>query len=204
MVHCAHRAGRTVIVGIIVPASVAALTAWLAFRGLGLASHSRIALRLADNARRRSGRADQGLGRDVPLLADLIALGLGAGLTPQHALDLAVRWGPHAAVAPIERIGVRVELGATFAQSLGELAHDAPPYAPLATALLAAYHGAPVQGLISRLASEARAELRRRGERRARRVPVLLLFPLIFLVLPAFVICTVAPLVLVHFSDFTN
>ena len=46
---------------------------------------------------------------------------------------------------------------------------------------------------LARLADEERAALRRRAETHARRVPVKLLFPLVFLVLPAFVLLTVVP-----------
>ena len=46
---------------------------------------------------------------------------------------------------------------------------------------------------LARLADEDRAALRRAAEAHARRVPVRLLFPLVFLVLPAFVLLTVVP-----------
>jgi hypothetical protein len=90
----------------------------------------------------------------------------------------------------------RVALGSSFAQAIGELATESPPLAPTARALLAAYHGAPVEALVVRLADDARQAIRRTGELRARRMPVLLLFPLVFLVLPAFVLLSVAPALL--------
>ena len=69
-----------------------------------------------------------------------------------------------------------------------------PRLRPLADALLASDRlGAPVGPALARLATEERAALRRRAEAHARRVPVRLLFPLVFLVLPAFVLLTVVP-----------
>jgi hypothetical protein len=53
--------------------------------------------------------------------------------------------------------------------------------------------GAPIADLLARLADDARAVVRRRSEAHARRVPVRLLFPLVFLVLPAFGLLTVVP-----------
>ena len=85
-------------------------------------------------------------------------------------------------------------LGAGFSEALGEVASAAPRLRPLTDALLASDRlGAPVAPILSRLAAEERGALRRRAEAHARRVPVRLLFPLVFLVLPAFVLLTVVP-----------
>ena len=60
--------------------------------------------------------------------------------------------------------------------------------------------GAPVAPALERLAAEERTQLRRRAEARARKVPVRLLFPLVFLVLPAFGLLTVVPALLAGFG----
>jgi len=66
---------------------------------------------------------------------------------------------------------------------------------PLAAALVdAERYGSPVGAALDRLATEARDHARRRAEERARRIPVLLLFPLVLCILPAFGLLTVAPL----------
>ena len=72
---------------------------------------------------------------------------------------------------------------------------------PLADALLASDRlGAPVGPALARLAAEQRAEVRRHAEAHARRVPVRLLLPLAFVVLPAFGLLTVIPTLLAGFS----
>jgi tight adherence protein C len=92
-------------------------------------------------------------------------------------------------------------LGATFADALDDLSARAPPFRAVADALLASDRlGAPVGPALARLAAEQRAELRRRAEAHARRVPVRLLFPLVFVVLPAFGLLTVVPTLLAGFS----
>ena len=55
--------------------------------------------------------------------------------------------------------------------------------------------------LTAALAREARLDRRRRAEARARRVPVLLLFPLVLCVLPAFGLLTVVPLLVGSLPD---
>ena len=62
--------------------------------------------------------------------------------------------------------------------------------------------GAAVDDALARLAAESRRDLRRRAEARARTVPVRLLFPLVFLVLPAFGLLTVVPAVAAGFRGF--
>jgi tight adherence protein C len=76
-----------------------------------------------------------------------------------------------------------------------------PELRGLADALLASDRlGAPVGPALARLATEERAALRRRAEAHARRVPVRMLFPLVFLVLPAFGLLTLAPALLSGFA----
>jgi tight adherence protein C len=55
-------------------------------------------------------------------------------------------------------------------------------------------HGSPLTVPLERAADQARDLRRRRAEEAARRIPVMLLFPLVLCVLPAFVLLAVLPL----------
>jgi tight adherence protein C len=92
-------------------------------------------------------------------------------------------------------------LGATLGDALVGLGTRVPRLRPLSDALLASDRlGAPVGPALAGLAAEQRADLRRRAEAHARRVPVRLLFPLVFAVLPAFGLLTVVPTLLAGFA----
>jgi Flp pilus assembly protein TadB len=138
----------------------------------------------------------------VALTADLLAMALVAGLTPFLALDLVARHGP----APVSgRIGSALgatEGGLRLAEALDAEAACSLALAPV-LALLAASErsGVPVAAPLGRLAGQIRAQERRRAMARARTVPVRLLFPLVFLVLPAFLLLTVAPVVLASLTN---
>lgn len=68
------------------------------------------------------------------------------------------------------------------------------PLRPLTTTLIvAAESGTALGPALERLAHSERRRLRRRVEGRVRRLPVLLLGPLVGLILPAFVLLTVVP-----------
>jgi pilus assembly protein TadC len=70
-----------------------------------------------------------------------------------------------------------------------------PAARPLLDALLQHdRYGTPLLPALERVAIEARARRRRRAEEAARRLPVVLLFPLVLTTLPAFVLLTVVPL----------
>jgi pilus assembly protein TadC len=147
-------------------------------------------------ARRRARRVDDVVARELPVTVDLLAVAVGAGCTPFLAVDAAAQWAPPVLAARLAGVRRACALGRAFDSALDDLATEIPRLRPLADALLASDRfGAPVGDALSRLAAEQRTTLRRRAEARARTVPVRLLFPLVFLVLPAFALLTVVPAV---------
>jgi len=138
----------------------------------------------------------------VALTADLLAMAASAGLTPFLGLELAVRFAPMPGASRLSAVLQATGGGCRLADALDEEADRTPALAPV-LALLAASErsGAPVAAQLRRLAVQLRAQGRRRAMARARTVPVRLLFPLVFLVLPAFLLLTVAPVVLAGLPD---
>jgi pilus assembly protein TadC len=177
-------------------------TPTVAFRRV-LDSMSKVVGRVVAGARARHGarRDAAALGAELPVTLDLLSVAVGAGCTPYLAVDMAARWAPPGMAARLSGVQGACALGATFADALDDVAARAPPLRPLADALLASDRlGAPVGPALDRLAAEQRAQLRRHAETHARRVPVRLLFPLVFVVLPAFGLLTVIPTLLAGFS----
>lgn len=152
-------------------------------------------------ARRR--RRDEGARRaELPVVVDLLNVAVGAGFTPHEAIDLAVRWAPPAAAAQLATVPTACRLGATLDEALRDAGTRAPALRPVTDTIRTAVRlGAPLAPALARLADEARADLRRAAEARARTVPVRLLFPLVFLVLPAFGLLTVVPALLAGFAN---
>jgi hypothetical protein len=130
---------------------------------------------------------------DATLLADLVALGLTAGLSVRGALEEA---RPHFG----SRLGEDIDRllddmdrrGA--AAALSEASGALEPFGRVASA--ATFSGAPLASAIA-----AHATARRRTEHAglvtaARRLPVRLLLPLALLILPGFVLLAVGPALL--------
>jgi len=153
-------------------------------------------------ARRQARQLDEAVARELPVTVDLLAVAVGAGCTPYLAVDVAARWALPASAELLSGVRRACAFGRGFDAALDDLATRVPRLAPLADALLASDRfGAPVADALSRLGAEQRTALRRRAEARARTVPVRLLFPLVFLVLPAFGLLTVVPTVLGGLGD---
>jgi Type II secretion system (T2SS), protein F len=151
--------------------------------------------------RLRAGRRREAqLARELPAAIDLLAVAVSAGATPFAAVETAARWAPPVVGSSFAGVLATCRLGASFELALSHAARRDPGLAPL-TAVLAtgARLGAAVNDSLARLAAESRRDLRRRAEARARTVPVRLLFPLVFLVLPAFGLLTVVPAVAAGF-----
>jgi tight adherence protein C len=150
---------------------------------------------------RRGRRMTDELNCELPLVLDLLQVALSAGATPYRSLELAVAWGPPAAGALFAAALGATRVGSSLSDALETTALDAPPLAPVAAVLVGSDRlGAPAGPALTRLAVEVRADLRRRAEARARTLPVKLLFPLVFLVLPAFGLLTVVPALLTALS----
>ncbi len=148
-------------------------------------------------AQRRHRREAAEFGRELPLVLDLLQVAVSAGCTPYRALELTRRWGPPACGAAFGSALDATRVGSSLQDALDALALGAPPLTPVTDVLLASDRlGAPAGPALTRLAHDVRADLRRRAEARARTLPVKLLFPLVFLVLPAFGLLTVVPALL--------
>jgi Flp pilus assembly protein TadB len=144
--------------------------------------------------RRAAARAAAVLDAELPSACDLLVVAVGAGGTPAAAVEMVAIWGPPHVAEAFARVQAAGELGASLPDALAAMAADCPALAPMADVLTAGVTlGAPAAGALTRLADESRAAARRRAETRARVLPVKLLFPLVFLVLPAFGLLTVAP-----------
>ena len=128
---------------------------------------------------------------------ELIRSALECGTTPSVAL-LVVADVDTSALRPALQVAADdLRQGSPFDDVVRRLIVSAPELRAMAEVLLASSRlGLPVVETLRGLALEARASRRRDAEARARRLPVLLLFPVVCLTLPAFVLLTVAPLLL--------
>lgn len=169
----------------------------LAFVGVPIAL---VGFRMPDIVLSRAARTwRRAASREIPLLLDLLAVTTSAGLAPQAAVRVAVEQMRGPLGDELRRALGRADLGRRWRDELMAVAErlglrDLRRVVALVrrTETL----GASTAGEIARLAADVRSERRARAAERARTAPVKMLFPLVFLILPAFLLLTVVPVLL--------
>jgi tight adherence protein C len=148
---------------------------------------------------RRAGRRQDRIDARVPDLVEILVATSEAGLSP----SLAVRRASVLIRGPLGdelRTAVRhLDLGVAWRVALEQLAGatDVPALRRLVSALARSHRlGTPLRSVLRSVAEDLRREKRTRAEEIARRAPVKMLFPMVFLILPAFLLLTVGPVVL--------
>lgn len=144
--------------------------------------------------------------RDLPDLVDLLSLAVGAGLSVPAALPVVAPVAPASLRSDLRAAVDAVAGGRPSDEAVATLgAHWGAPGRPLVHALADHLrYGTPVLPALERVAAESRTRRRRAAETRARKLPVLLLFPLVLCTLPAFGLLTVAPLVAGTFDSLSG
>ncbi|MEN8114446.1 MAG: hypothetical protein ABFS21_08650 [Actinomycetota bacterium] len=149
--------------------------------GLSAAAVFGVAWAIRRLSRRRSEPPDEAL------VADVIALGLNAGLSFPAAAGAAAESVPGETASNLMR-SIRQRYDASHDPN-----EDSGLYVVARRALAT---GAPLLPAVSGYASSLRGEERARRLAAARRLPVKLLFPLALLILPGFLLLTVGPAIL--------
>jgi tight adherence protein C len=148
---------------------------------------------------RRERRHRRAVDAEIPQLLDLLAAGSSAGLSAPLALrrSRAALRGPLA-----DELGATldaVDLGSRWRDELRTLADrlDLPDLRRAVAAITRTETlGTSLAETTAELAVNVRASRRSAITERARTAPVKMLFPLVFLVLPAFLLLTVVPVLL--------
>lgn len=131
---------------------------------------------------------------ELPAVAELLRTALSAGLPPTLAVRVVTPLAPPVSAGFLASVMTGVDLGLGLDRALDPFRATGPEGAAISDALASSAElGVPIEDALARIATDGRAGLRRAAEARARTVPVRLLFPLVFCVLPAFALLGVAP-----------
>lgn len=145
-------------------------------------------------ARRRAAAGARRLDAAAPELAELMLVAVGAGAGPRRALEVAARWAPPVLSDPLSTVVAGLHRGQRLDEVLQRLAGLSPAMRELTAAIAgAAGAGSPLATTLAAAAADGRRARHQQAQAAARRLPVLLLFPLTSCILPAFGLLTVGP-----------
>lgn len=193
----AASAGRAVVA--LVVGSILALPVGLGLAGASLAAT--VASRAGAIRRRR-----RALERVLPDAVDLLRLAVASGLSVRAAVITVADVVPGEVGAVLARAAGRLAGGDALAAATRALVDDLGPDGRRLGALLLAadQEGGSMAAELAGLAADLRRRRADRALARAGRLPVLLLFPLVTCVLPAFALLSVVPLVVGGLADLSG
>lgn len=144
------------------------------------------------------------LSRDLPDAVDLLAVCTQAGLNLPLSLERVAHGTTGPLAEELERTLSEIELGVPRSQALSALAarvDDDELEALVGMLQTAERYGTKVAASLTMFAQDVRLRRKRKAEELARKAPVKMLFPLVFLILPGFVLLTLVPLLLGTFES---
>lgn len=131
---------------------------------------------------------------DLATFLDAVVVGLDAGLTFERALAAIVARAPRLGrLADARRLLADLALGRSLPEALTGFGRSGDDARIAALVVAATRFGAPLAELLVIQADALRTAERRRAEAQARRLPVLMLFPLSCTILPALLIVFLGP-----------
>ncbi|MEO8633593.1 MAG: type II secretion system F family protein [Chloroflexota bacterium] len=131
---------------------------------------------------------------DLATFLDAVVVGLEAGLTFERALAALVERAPRfGRQSDARRLLADLALGRSLPTALGSFGRGGEDARVAALVVAATRFGAPLAGLLVIQADALRTTERRRAEAAARRLPVLMLFPLSLTILPALLVVFLGP-----------
>lgn len=151
-------------------------------------------------------RSDQ-MQKDLPDALDLLTISVEAGLAFDSALSRVAKSTEGPLAAEFARVLQEMNIGmgrAEAMRALGDRTHI-PELKSFVTAMVQAdAFGIPIGQVLRVQSSEMRVKRRQRAEEKAQKVPVKILFPLIFFILPTLFIVVMGPGVISMMDSFSG
>lgn len=148
---------------------------------------------------RRARRRLRQISIRVPELAELLVATTGAGLSPPVALRRSAEILAGPLGEEVRGAVRRLDLGVPWRVALEDLVErigDASLHRLVRAMARSQRLGTPLAPTLHNVAEDMRSQRQAEAEELARRAPVKMLFPLVFLILPAFLLLTVGPVLL--------
>ncbi|MBA2724453.1 MAG: type II secretion system F family protein [Actinobacteria bacterium] len=145
--------------------------------------------------------------KDLPDALDLLTISVEAGLAFDSALSRVAKSTEGPLTQEFARVLQEMNIGTGRTNAMRALGDrtSVPELKSFVTAMVqAAAFGIPIGTVLRIQSSEMRVKRRQRAEEKAQKVPVKILFPLIFCILPTLFIIVMGPGVITIMQSFSN
>ncbi|MEY2472260.1 MAG: tight adherence protein [Actinomycetota bacterium] len=146
--------------------------------------------------KRKAKERSEAIFKDLPDCLDLMAISVEAGVGFEAALDVVCRNFDSALAMEFRRMLKEMELGVARREALANLRarNDVPELSNFITALIQADAlGMPIGRVLHTQAHELRNRRRQWAREKAAKLPVKILFPLVFFIFPAILVVILGP-----------
>lgn len=154
----------------------------------------------------RKARARQeSIERELPDVIDQITVSVESGLAFDSAMARAARTGKGLFAEELVRVQQDIQVGLTRDAAFDRLLArtDVPDLRHVVLAIRQSdRYGLPIAGTLAAQAEELRDKRRTRAEERAMKIPVKIVFPLVFCILPALFVVVLGPAMLKIYESF--
>ena len=144
---------------------------------------------------------------DLPDSLDLLTISVEAGLSFDAALSYVAKNGHGPVAREFMRVLQEMQIGTSRSQALRSMAErtDVEELRTFASALVQAEtFGVPMAKALRVQSEEIRVKRRQRAEEQAQKIPVKILFPLIFGIMPVLFLVIIGPAAIQAFDSFSQ
>jgi tight adherence protein C len=155
----------------------------------------------------RAGRRADQIRKDLPDALDLLTISVEAGLAFDAALKQVATNTTGPVAEEFARVLAEMQVGASRTEAIRALGErtNVDEMRAFATAMVQAdAFGIPIADVLRVQSKESRVKRRQRAEEMAQKIPVKILFPLVFCILPCIFIIVIGPAVLNVVDQLTN
>ena len=145
--------------------------------------------------------AEKMISKDMPHVYGLMAVASSSGLTGELAIRAIVPFAPKSISGPIQKSLSHIDAGKSFRHSIEEW-NELPHLRPMAHILIESLEsGTSSIPAFDALGRDSLNKIRRNCDIAMKKLPVVMLFPLVICILPAFVLLSIVPALVSGFSE---
>lgn len=141
--------------------------------------------------------------KEMPYVYGLMAVASSSGLSAESSIRCIGGYLPMGVIEHFQKLIREIDRGKSFREAISKW-NDIEHLRPLSHILIESMEsGTSALPAMDAMARDANSKIRRHAESAIKRLPVTMLFPLVFCILPAFILLSIIPTLISGFTSFS-